>query len=381
MTAGIYIHIPFCRKKCDYCNFYSVPAGRFGADGEVPEAYMARLHAEIRKRLPGMDISGADTIYFGGGTPSLMTPAQIWGVLDMLGEIAIIERGAEITLEMNPGDASRGRLTAYRDAGVNRIVLGVQTFSGRLHRLIGRSAEPCTARDLDMFFSVPGIDGCIDLITGIPSQSEPELNRDIDLAAAYRPRHISAYLLSVEKKTPLGGRFHGGPAAEDDQRRLFELTMARLQARGYEHYEISNYALPGFESRHNMKYWSFEPYAGFGPGSHSFMNNERSFNAMPVHEYIQSEQTIIEHDPRPAGSAAAEYFLTGLRLIRGISIRDAERRLEVTLPESVLARIMKAEEGGTIIADRSDGDLRIRLSAEGIVLSDSVIYDIVEPLL
>jgi len=380
MKYGIYIHVPFCRKKCDYCNFYSVPVGPFGSPAGVPDSYIRKLCDEISDRLPGLNISTADTVYFGGGTPSLLTPGQVGGILAILRGQIKLDPGAEITLEINPGDLSQEKLSGFRDAGVNRVVLGVQTLSERLHGMIGRSAAQCTVSELDVFFGVPNLVHCVDLIAGIPSERSEELLNDIDVVAGYGPRHISSYLLSVEKSTPLAGRMVLDAAAESGQAALFKLAVERLKGHGYDHYEISNHALHGFESRHNMKYWRFEPYAGFGPGAHTFVQGERCFNAMTVGEYLTSDRALLTRDIRTPRSAVVEYMLTGLRLMRGISIVEMEKRLAYELPESVLNRIRKAESDGLIIID--EGAARVmRISERGIMIADKVIYEIVEPML
>lgn len=381
MTGGIYIHVPFCRRKCDYCAFYSVPAPCALPGFLVPERYIRVLTDEIRERLLAAGFASADTVYFGGGTPSLMSADQVSAVLGVVRQCAELDDGAEITLEMNPGDVSAAALEGYRDASVNRIVLGVQTLNGRLHGVIGRSAAFCTTGDLDVFFGVPGIVHCADIITGIPTQSADELARDIDLVAQYRPSHISAYSLSVEKNTPLAGRMSLDAAAESEQAALFEAAMERLKGHGYEHYEISNYALPGFRSRHNLKYWRFDPYIGFGPGAHSFVRGERYINAMTVEDYMASGRVVLDHDERRPGSAAAEYIMTGLRLLDGISLDELEERLGLRLPGPVMVRMRKAEADGlAVLSDTGEGRL-IRLTTRGIMIADRVIYGIVEPLL
>ncbi|MBN2161035.1 MAG: radical SAM family heme chaperone HemW [Spirochaetes bacterium] len=378
MSAGIYIHIPFCRAKCDYCSFYSVPAAMFGRTDEIPSAFIACLLAEAEERLP--DGLPVDTVYFGGGTPSLLSIDQLETILRFLRERADIERRAEITVETNPGDASAEKLSGFRDAGVTRAVLGVQTLSPRLHRLIGRSAAPCSESDLDIFFGVAGLAQCVDIITGIPTQRDDELFHDIDTVAGYRPKHVSAYSLSVEEKTPLGRRLGQGRDEEPEQARLFELTMERLAGHGYAQYEISNYSLPGCESRHNMKYWRFLPYIGLGPGAHSFLNGGRCHNAMTVEEYLRPGRVMLRQDRRTDRSAAVEYILTGLRLLAGISLRDMEDRLAFHLPVTVMERIAAAEaEGLAVLA--GDPGMTLRLTRRGVMLADSVIYRITEPLI
>jgi oxygen-independent coproporphyrinogen-3 oxidase len=379
-TYGIYIHVPFCRKKCDYCGFYSIPVFEYRPDTGVPGAFITRCINEFEERLSGRDVS-ADSVYLGGGTPSLLTVEQAGRLLMSLKRRVRIDANPEITVEMNPEDVSREKLEGYRDAGVNRIVLGVQTLSERLLGVIGRSARACTKSMLDDFFSVSGMQHAIDVITGIPSQKDSELLLDLDTLAGYRPMHISAYLLSIEKNTPLGRRSNIDPAAELIQARQYELTTSQLEHHGFERYEISNYALPGGRSRHNMKYWRFEPYFGFGPGAHSFIDGERYYNEMPVADYITSVHTVLRQDYRKPESVIVEWVLTGLRLISGISITELEHRLNYPVPETVMDRIRDAQSDGKIIIDKEGGDVNIRLSPQGIIFADSVIYRIVEPLL
>jgi oxygen-independent coproporphyrinogen III oxidase len=380
MTAGVYIHVPFCRAKCDYCGFYSVPLEGAGEGCAVPDGYLRRLHDEIRERLAPDTLPAADTVYFGGGTPSLLSPGQVGGILRLLAERVSLAPGTEVTIEMNPGDLSVEKLEGYRAAGVNRAVLGVQTLTPRLHALIGRSAAICTARELDLFFGVAGIVHCADLIAGIPTQNGEELGRDIDIIAGYRPLHISAYLLSVEKNTPLATRIAPDAALEETQAACFETLAGRLKERGYVQYEISNYAVPGYESRHNMKYWRFEPYIGFGPGAHSFINGERYINTMRVGEYLGAGRFLLQHDARTARSAAVEYLMTGMRLLKGVSLREMEARLAFRLPGDVRERVREAASAGMIVMEQ-DADDTIRLSERGLILADRVIYSIVEPLI
>ncbi|HQL82865.1 MAG TPA: hypothetical protein PK307_11715, partial [Spirochaetota bacterium] len=242
-------------------------------------------------------------------------------------------------------------------------------------------ADVCTVKELELFFGVPGFVHCVDLIAGIPSQTADELTRDVESIAGYRPKHISAYLLSIEKKTPLADRISSDAALESEQASCFELLSSLLKRHGYERYEISNYAIPGYESRHNMKYWRFEPYIGFGPGAHSFLDNERYINTMSVGEYVGAGRFMLEHDARTARSAAVEYLMTGLRLLQGISLRALEERLSFRLPGPVMERIGKAAGEGLVIIEDGSRGRTIRISERGLILADRVIYNLVEPLL
>jgi oxygen-independent coproporphyrinogen III oxidase len=377
---GIYIHIPFCRKKCDYCGFYSVAADTAAAGMSIPDNFVARLTGEFDERLRDRHIS-ADTVYFGGGTPSLLSVDQVRTLMRALYTHVDIDPGAEITIEMNPEDISREKLEGYRAAGVNRVVLGVQTLSDRLNKIVGRSSGVCPESMLDLFFGTEGIGHSIDLIFGIPSQGEEELAHDIDSIVQYRPRHISAYLLSIDKNTPLAKRLEMDQVAENNQSMLYRSAVSRLARYGYHQYEISNFSLPGSQSLHNLKYWQFASYFGFGPGAHTFMDDQREYNDMTVKEYIDSFHARLSRDIRTPGSAAIEFIMTGLRLTSGFSICDMERRLDYVTPESVINRILAAQKEGMLEVSQKEGDIRIRLSQQGTLLADSVIYKIVDSLL
>ncbi len=379
MKHGIYIHIPFCKKKCDYCGFYSVPLhGHDSSDGLL-DRYAVRLIREFDERLARLALS-ADTVYFGGGTPSILAPEQIYGILRGLEARISLDPDTEITMEVNPEDATDEKLTGFRDAGVNRMVLGVQTLSGRIARTIGRSAGVPATETLDTFFGVPDVTHCADLITGVPTQSDDELDRDLAGVTSYRPSHISAYLLSIENGTPLGRRTALTPGFQAFQGRHYMRTRNFLRSAGYLHYEISNFSLPGFESRHNMKYWRYETYYGFGPGAHSFTGEERYYDAMAVEDYIVSETTRLERDARGPGAAMVEYLMTGLRLLAGVSIGEMEERFRYRLPSEIGERIGEAESRGHIVRDDSGTSSVIRLTERGLLLADTVIYRIVEPL-
>jgi len=204
----------------------------------------------------------------------------------------------------------------YRDAGVDRVVLGLQTLDERLRGVIGRSAKAPDAVMLDSFFSVSGIVHCVDIITGIPGQDGSALARELERVLAYRPAHVSAYILTLQKDTPLSRRMSDSNELALAQRKRFEELIAVMEERGYIHYEVSNFCLPGFESRHNMKYWTFAPYFGYGPGAHSFNGTDRFYNARTVEEYIERPSTAPVLDERTEGAAAEEFLLTGLRLSR-----------------------------------------------------------------
>jgi oxygen-independent coproporphyrinogen-3 oxidase len=378
MRPGIYVHVPFCREKCHYCAFYSIALSERPEGRGTLHNYKHRLIKEIRERA-GL-ASGADTLYFGGGTPSLFDPEDILDIISAIRESSGLNPYAEVTLEMNPEDASRDRIAGYVSAGVNRIVLGVQTSVSSLHMKIGRSAKICGRADLGVFFSAGGFERCADIITGIPDESDDDFKKDLINITDFKPDHVSVYLLAIESATPLGLRLVYDQRLEERQLQHFRETVRLMKDRGYIHYEISNYALPGRESRHNMKYWRYGSYLGLGPSSHSFLRNVRTINRMGIDEYLGSEQTVLELDSRSKKSEFIEYVMTGLRLIKGISVPEMEEALG-RAPEGLIRGFKAAERDGFIEIEGVGRDIRVRLTETGIVFADRVNLEVLNELL
>ncbi len=382
MKTGLYLHFPFCREKCDYCSFRSFPVSLFQTgNGDVVDNYLRRLRREISWWSGKTGDLEADTIYFGGGTPSLLEPDEIHGIIGSLRENFRIDDDPEITIEVNPADADEKRIAGYRDAGVGRIVLGVQTLNWRLHRIIGRCGNPAERDLLEEFFSVRGITHSLDLIAGIPGQKREELLEEIELLTSYSPKHISLYLLTLDEKTPLYKRMTVDESFPELQREHFDTAIRSLKEKGYIHYEISNFSLEGFRSRHNMKYWTFQPYIGFGPGAHSFIRNRRYINRMTVEEYLESADLTLEEDVRGGYAPLVEYILTGLRLIEGFSPERMKKLTGLELPEKVVEKFQKLESEGLIRQEKRRDENIIKLTERGIPLADAVTYEAVEPLL
>jgi oxygen-independent coproporphyrinogen-3 oxidase len=381
VKLGVYVHIPFCRKKCDYCNFYSVPLSSSSyAENEI-ESYIERILIEIEKRAGDLSTYSVDTIYFGGGTPSLLSPEQIERVISSLRlHLRCESDRSEISLECNPEDFSVTKIEGYKQAGINRVVLGVQTLHKRLHSTIGRSSTICDDILLNDFFSIDGIAHGIDLIIGIPGEREDELISDLNGILRYEPEHISAYLLSIERGTKLYERAVLSDDYDELQRRLFMLTREKLLAGGYNHYEISNFALPSFESRHNLKYWRFMPYAGFGVRAHSFCNNERWYNDMPVSDYL-TDDVVLTRDARNQNQIIAEFLLTGLRMLKGISLRDFKREIGSEISIELMERVEEMQDGGFVELVSEEDDVFIRLTGDGIFLMDSIVFKLTESLI
>ncbi len=344
-SAGIYIHIPFCERKCRYCDFYSV------TDTDRQNAFQRALTAEIRRRAHPSWI--VDSIYFGGGTPSLLAPAFFERLLMIIDRSFHIQAGVEITLEANPGTVDFDRLKAYRAGGINRLNLGVQSFDDTSLRFLGRVHSNAQARSAIAMARRAGFENLgLDLIYGLPNQTVDAWEADLDQALSERPVHLSCYALTYAPGTPLmRDRQSGGheAAGEDQIATLFDSTARVLGAAGFDHYEISNFAVtPQFRSRHNIKYWTRAPYLGFGPAAHSFDPPRRSWNVADLETYIgRLDRGRLAEEGRELLDNAQQMIETvflGLRMAAGIDL-DAfathygvrlETRAEKILP-SLLA--------------------------------------------
>lgn len=284
--AGIYLHIPFCEHKCIYCDFYSIESL------DPVDDFLHALKREIGARAATSPDDPFSTIFFGGGTPSLLDPAVIGDLLDLLHGTFRIETGAEITLEANPGTVDREKLAGYRAAGVNRISFGVQSFHEDDLRFLTRihTAEQAV-RGVGLAREAGFENVSLDLIFALPGQTMSRWEENLKRAVELRPDHLSAYSLIVEPRTPLSRMVRAGqvsPLPVDAEAEMYEFTMQFLRDAGYEHYEVSNYSRPGYRSRHNCGYWNHSNYLGLGPSAHSFQKNRRWWNVSSVRSYCRS---------------------------------------------------------------------------------------------
>ncbi len=287
--TSLYVHIPFCERKCLYCDFYSV------ANTELIEDFLAALLREISLRQAGAESVTFETLFFGGGTPSLLAPRQLESILSRLHATFRIAPNAEVTLETNPGTVTEEKLRAYRSLGVNRLSVGIQSFQDAELKVLGRIHDRAEAfRCLDLARRV-GFDNLgLDLIYSVPGQSLARWEDNLATAARLAPQHIAAYSLIVEEQTPMARSVASGELRvnpPDLEAQMYERTMEVLGGHGYDHYEVSNYALPGFRCRHNCAYWSHQDYAGLGPAAHSFRRIDdgtrgcRSWNVADLDAY------------------------------------------------------------------------------------------------
>ena len=370
-TAGIYIHIPFCRSRCSYCDFatgiYETP---------LAERYVEALVKEIEE-WDEVSPRPVDTIYFGGGTPSLLSPAQVGAILEIVHARFEVESGAEVTMEMNPGTVTSESVREFRQIGINRASFGAQTFDDRELARLGRSH---TAEDTTKTFQVlrdAGFENVsFDLIAGLPGQTVSGWQYNLDRSLALRPEHLSFYLLEVHEGTPLAEHIRKGiqPRPDDElAAEMYELMLERANAAGYEHYEISNLCLPGYESRHNTKYWIGAPYYGFGCSAHSFDGKDRRWsNERDVARYaelIEQEQNpIVEQVKLTPDEVRAEAVFLGMRMMRGVSVEQYQRTFGVDLRTEHKGDLERFKDAGLI---EFDGDL-LRLTSSGALLSNEV---------
>jgi len=372
MSAGIYVHIPFCKSRCSYCDF----ATDIYRDSGPVQGYVEALCREIgNPKNPPADAGGSacDTIYIGGGTPSLLEPKQIEQILEAVKSKFTISDEAEITLEMNPATVSAENLAEYRSLGVNRASFGVQTFNDRHLKLLARGHDANDARKTYKLLRATGFENIsFDLIAGLPGQTIDDWKRNLDEAVAMDPEHLSLYLLEIHEGTPLAEqvRSRRRPMPDDDlAAEMYELMIDRLQGAGYEQYEISNFAKPGFESRHNTKYWRLDPVYGFGVSAHSFDGVQRYSNDRDTAEYVRRIETSGSSEVnRETIDTASEFVFLGLRLNAGIDLNCFRDQFGVDLEREHGSEFDRFREAGLL--EITEG--KLRLTRKGMLFSNEV---------
>ena len=372
-ALGLYIHIPFCKAKCAYCDFYSLAHSE-----EKMDAYTAALlrHLEeVAPRAAGMQV---DTVYFGGGTPSYLGPARLIRILQTVQRRYDVTRDAEITLEANPDSAGDWRaLRRLRRAGFNRLSLGVQSTDNELLRRIGRVhtceqvQQAVTAARKAKLTNLS-----LDLIYGLPGQTMEDWQRTLADAVALGPEHLSCYGLKLEEGTPLWQQRQALTLPDDDaQADMYLYTVAALSEAGYGQYEISNFARAGRESRHNLKYWRMQEYAGFGPGAHSDFGGVRYGYVRDLDAYIAGRLVLAEAETDGTLARDFEYVMLSLRTAEGIDRRTFENRYRQRF-EAMERRFVQYEQAG--LAQRTEGGWR--LTPRGFLVSNSIIVALQEAL-
>ncbi len=385
MSAGIYLHIPFCKSRCSYCGF----ATDVWRSSEAVERYVDALCTEIYAfdagsgppwstlvhlvRTGPKDRIAADTIYFGGGTPSLLEPPQVENVVNAINSKFDISNDVEITMEMNPATVTSESLAAYRNLGVNRASFGVQTFDDHALKLLARGHDANDARATFLMLRDAGFDNVsFDLIAGLPGQTLDMWQRNLAEAIAMSPQHLSLYLLEIHEGTPLAEQVRSNRQPTPDPElaaEMYEVMLDRLAAAGYEQYEISNFSKPGYESRHNTKYWTLDPVFGFGVSAHSFDSAERYANERDTAKYvdlIENETSAETH--RETIDIASEYVFLGLRLEDGMDLRQYTERFGEDLRVKYRDEIERLSDSGLIDIN----DTRLKLTRKGKLFSNEV---------
>ncbi len=365
-SLGLYIHIPFCRAKCIYCDFYSLPR----AEGQM-DAYVSALTAQLaawRERAADYTV---DTVYFGGGTPSYLGPDRLCRLLDTVFQNYRVAPGAEITLEANPDSAQDvSALRRLREAGFTRLSLGMQSADDAELRRIGRvHTHVQTVRAVENARAAGFDNLSLDLIYGLPEQNLERWAANLDAALALAPEHLSCYGLKVEEGTPLFARRERFTLPDDDaQADMYLYTVDALARRGYGQYEISNFCRPGRASRHNSRYWTLTEYLGFGPGAHSDFGGERFALARDLDAYLAGHAVYSERSAPSARERETERVMLALRTARGVAAN--------TLPEAARHILQKCETHG--LARLSGGFYS--LTPRGFLVSNAILVDLLETM-
>jgi oxygen-independent coproporphyrinogen-3 oxidase len=366
---GIYIHVPFCSSICNYCNFNR---GLF--DASLKDRYVAALEREIATGGHG---ESADTIFFGGGTPSLLDPSEIRRLIAAASHAFSIAPGAEITLETNPETSTPERMAGFRDAGVNRISFGVQSFRDDELQRLGRIHSADRARAAVREARAAGFDNVsLDLMMWLPQQSQADWRGNVEALIDVSPDHASLYLLELYPNAPLKedmARAGWSQAPDDDAAEMYLWSLERLERAGYRQYEISNVARPGCQSRHNLKYWQDGEWLGFGCGAHSTRDGVRWKNIASTDEYISrlntEQSVIVERRVLSPETRLEEALFTGLRLVEGLDLDVVGRRYNTDVWARYAQSLQPSLDAGLAVRDGS----RLRLSRDGMLLANEIL--------
>jgi oxygen-independent coproporphyrinogen-3 oxidase len=375
---GLYVHFPFCLSKCAYCDFASAPVEALGGL-PVARRYLDALNTELDLRAACAEFYGAtlDSIYFGGGTPTVLPGEWLAELLSRIAMRFTVAEGAECTVEANPGTVDESKVRALLATGVNRISLGVQSFSDDILRVLGRCHTAGQADDAIVAVRAAGCRNLsIDLIYGVPTQSVEDWRETLQRALTARPEHISAYGLSVEEGTPLAAAIECGELADIDQDvygDMYQATRDALRSAGYVHYEISNFALPGFECRHNRRYWAADEYLGLGASAHSHRRAVRWNNYRDVVVYASMLEAgvlpVARAEQLSSRAHLGEALMLGLRCAEGVSEAQVAERCGIAPGEVFAEEIRELSQRGLLAVE----DGRLRVPQEAWLVSNEVL--------
>lgn len=372
LMAGIYIHTPFCKSKCAYCNFFSL-----ASESKIND-YVEALKKEIvlRKNYLGETVK---TIYFGGGTPSLLSVKNIEEILDLLNKNYEIISSPEITLEINPDTIDREKMESLKQLGINRMSVGIQSFDDEDLKYLGRRHDSRHAMQVLEDLKHTDFEKItLDLIYGMPTLTEEKWNKNLDIFFSTGITHLSAYALTVEPKTILGQRIEKGElqsVSEEETIRHYNILVERTKENGFEHYEISNFAKEGFRSQHNSIYWRDEKYLGLGPSAHSYDGDSRQWNISNLTKYIQligNSEDYFEKEILSRDDKFNEYVMTSLRTSWGCDIEKIERDYGKSYAHHFLKNIKKYLDNGEMLKENNT----YFLSEEGKLFADGIAADL-----
>lgn len=370
--AGLYLHIPFCKQACHYCDFH------FSTDGTRTQEVIGAMQAELEMQQ-GFITEPLDTIYFGGGTPSLLSDQQVDALLRKVNDNFSVSPEVEITLEANPDDLSRAKLDQLRAAGINRLSIGIQSFSPDLLRYLNRAHDTDDARRCLLESRAAGFKNIsLDLIYAIPGLDAARWSDTLDEAFTFRPEHISAYALTIEDRTVFGNWKKKGvlPLVDDETAASqFETMQHAMDAQGYEQYEISNFARDGYYSRHNTSYWFQKPYLGIGPSAHSYDTNRRLINVRNNALYVKAitaRRLPAEVELLSAANKVNEYILTRLRTRWGCDLNWMRDKLHDDLLSRCGPLLEQWQHQGLVVRDKDT----LQLTRKGMLLADHLAQEL-----
>lgn len=363
-SIGLYVHIPFCKSKCPYCDFYSI-----NANAQEYDFYVKELSDKI-KYLSKQTDKAVATIYFGGGTPSVLGAERLCFLLNCVKENFNVLQNNEVTCEINPDTGKNIDFEAMLKSGFNRISVGLQTAVPEELKLLGRIHTAEEAKQTVVRAKKSGINNIsLDLMMGIPNQTTDSLRRSIDFCSECEATHISSYILKLEENTPLYKMQNSFKLADDDmQAQMYLEAVNQIESYGYKQYEISNFAFSGFESRHNINYWKCGEYLGIGPSAHSFLNGKRFYYGRSIKDFCDNK-IIFDSD----GGSEEEFIMLSLRLKSGLDFSEYKRRYKKEIPEKLKFKARQLEKAGYLHFDKN----HISLTPAGFLVSNSIIAELI----
>lgn len=369
---GLYIHVPYCLSKCAYCDFFSVAMNRC-SHKEIPDLYIEKLLEEFTQRKFNFGVSNFSTVYFGGGTPSLLSLEQIKKIFQKISPF--IEKNAEITFECNPDDITPALLETLSCCGVSRLSLGVQTLQDASLKILGRRASAMdTRKALKLIKTYWKGQLSLDVIAGLPFVSSENFLRDLQELCTFNPHHISCYALSLEEGTRLYEQIMTGHIAFNQEYADEQWILARdfLENNGYMQYEISNFSLQGYESRHNKGYWLCQNYIGIGAGATGTMNTYRYTNTNNLDSYLKNPFDNVTEEILSAETKIFEFFMLGLRLTEGISSKKFKNTFSKEISDYLEPLFSQWKEKGLAIQDKD----RYKLTKTGLLFLNSFLEEL-----